>query len=72
MVQWRKGSSSLVIHTLARIENAPSRTRAIFICPDGKVAEYSLGLLIGAMWMGEVLLGNLGGTPTILPAACHI
>jgi hypothetical protein len=21
------------------------------------------GILIGAMWMGEILLGNLGGTP---------
>jgi hypothetical protein len=24
------------------------------------------GLPIGAMWMGEILLGNLGGTPVLV------
>ncbi len=50
------------IHTPARIWNVSSRTCATFIVLMEKWLNILFGLLIGAMWMGEVLLGNLGGT----------
>jgi hypothetical protein len=40
-------------------------TGAVLVVAKERKLSTIFGLLIGGMWMGEILLGNLGGTPVL-------
>lgn len=45
------------------MESSHESTDAILIAAMEKKLSIVFGILIGGMWMGEIILGNLGGTP---------
>ncbi len=53
------------LFALSAMEMSNKATDAILIAAMEKKLSTIFGLLIGGMWMGEILLGNLGGTSVL-------